>query len=864
MKIRFLRAAAVLLAAVSIAGSTAAFAGCGDWIEDWLQNDSSQTPGEDNPGEDNPGEGTGGGEDNPGEGTDGDEEDPGEEPPEEMPSMPDAPVIADFTRGQSGDFYASHGWTNGGMFNCVWSGTSAVLADGLLSLTVSKGDDKHYGAEYRTYGRGYTFGYYGACMKAAKCSGVVSSLFTYTGPSDGTRWDEIDIEFLGKDTTKVQFNYFVNGVGTGVHEYVYDLGFDASEDFHTYGFRWAEDHITWFVDGEPVYRVDASADNPMPSTAGRMLMNYWCGNSKGYGWMGQYSDPGDEGAEYQWIKTSAAKAYDESEAGPPAETPDIEGVDFTDVDMSAVGAASDAAYTVTKAEDAFNVTYTDLAGNYQNVAFTGMDALAQANNLFRAEITNNGEQAVGVRIDVMSTEEVNANHKATNLLAMQDGEAVTTDLEWGGSLFTVEAGATVEIVIEYDNSYPYSNIQFMIDSHLADGLTHSGNVTIGGFAFGANDNASTEVRPPEPDIPDIGGVEFEDADLDAVTVGGNTDIYTTEKADGALNITYGEFAAGYQNVDLSGFAAQQANNLFRANIANNGSKAVSVRVDITATFAHNGNTAATNLRAMQDGVQVPTDTQWGGSTFTVEPDDTIEIVIEYDNKYQQASVQFMLDSVPSPTAGKGGDVTISGLAFGANSNVYTGETVLPPEPVEPSGDSVNLTFTNAGPYTVDTNGTAADTVNVTYTAAVGNSYLNIRSDDAAQYAAGNDTFTVTITNNGTDQVRVRIDIMGTTPVDIPEGQQGSLTCNVSHTVISGAGAENIYWEDTNTQWGGTTLIIAPGKTITVSVKYDGDGAWGAVSGVQFMFDSSSDINESKAGNVTLSNFIFSDSTKNEE
>lgn len=310
--------------------------------------------------------------------------------------------------------------------------------------------------------------------------------------------------------------------------------------------------------------------------------------------------------------------------------------------------------------------------------------------------------------------------------------------------------------------------------------------------------------------------------------------------------------------------AQQANNLFKASITNNGEQTVSVRVDITATFAHNGNTAATNLRAMQDGVQVPTDTQWGGSTFTVEPDDTIEIVIEYDNKYQQASVQFMLDSASNGTPVTGGDVTISGLAFGANGNVYTGETVLPPEPVEPSGDSVNLTFTNAGPYTVDTNGTAADTVNVTYTAVVGNSYLNIRSDDAAQYAAGNDTFTVTITNNGTDQVRVRIDIMGTTPVDIPEGQQGSLACNVSHTVISGAGAENIYWEETNTQWGGTTLIIAPGKTITVSVKYDGDGAWGAVSGVQFMFDSSSGINESKAGNVTLSNFIFSDSTKNEE
>ena len=428
-------------------------------------------------------------------------------------------VIADFTaEGENEEIYASDGWSNMGSFNCEWDTGRVAFEDGYAKLTIAENPDgseadcnEYFGGEMRTRGY-YGYGDYEVSMKPAKKVGTASTFFVCTGDYDyqpgstmPNPWDEVDIEFLGQDTTKVQFNYFVNGVGTGVHEYVYDLGFDASEDFHTYGFRWAEDHITWFVDGEPVYRVDASADNPMPSTAGRMLMNYWCGNSKGYGWMGQYSDPGDEGAEYQWIKTSAAKAYDESEAGPPAETPDIEGVDFTDVDMSAVNGADDGrgAYAVTKAEETFNVTYADLAGNYQNVAFTGMDALAQANNLFRAEITNNGEQAVGVRIDVMSTEKVNEPAPdqfmyVTNLLAMQDGVAVTTDLEWGGSLFTVEAGATVEIVIEYDNSYPYSNIQFMIDSHLADGLTHSGNVTIGGFAFGANDNASTEVRPPEP------------------------------------------------------------------------------------------------------------------------------------------------------------------------------------------------------------------------------------------------------------------------------------------------------------------------------------------------------------------------------
>lgn len=51
----------------------------------------------------------------------------------------------------------------------------------------------------------------------------------------------------------MQFNYYTNGVGK--HEYMYDLGFDASEDFHTYAFEWKEDGITWYVDGKEAYKA---------------------------------------------------------------------------------------------------------------------------------------------------------------------------------------------------------------------------------------------------------------------------------------------------------------------------------------------------------------------------------------------------------------------------------------------------------------------------------------------------------------------------------------------------------------------------------------------------------------------------------
>lgn len=104
------------------------------------------------------------------------------------------------------------------------------------------------------------FGYYETSMQAIKNDGVVSSFFTYTGESDGNPWDEIDIEVLGKDTTKVQLNYYTNGQGN--HEYMYDLGFDASEGYHTYGFDWQRDSITWYVDGKAVYK----ATNNIPTT----------------------------------------------------------------------------------------------------------------------------------------------------------------------------------------------------------------------------------------------------------------------------------------------------------------------------------------------------------------------------------------------------------------------------------------------------------------------------------------------------------------------------------------------------------------------------------------------------------------------
>lgn len=188
----------------------------------------------------------------------------------------------DGSREDQQKYRVSHGYSNRGMFASYWDYSQVRYEDGVARLALQDKDDgKNYGAEIRTH-KGYLYGYFGGRIKTFKHSGTVQSLFTYNGGQYA--WDEIDIEFLGKDTTKVQFNYFHNGQGG--HEHMHNLGFDSSEAFHEYGFKWEPDTITWFVDGIPVYQVKAS----LPQW-GNFFINVWAGNmdqGTTKRWLGNY------------------------------------------------------------------------------------------------------------------------------------------------------------------------------------------------------------------------------------------------------------------------------------------------------------------------------------------------------------------------------------------------------------------------------------------------------------------------------------------------------------------------------------------------------------------------------------------------
>lgn len=191
----------------------------------------------------------------------------------------------------------ANGWSNGGMFNCTWRSSQVGFWDGQMHLTIDNdwgGWPPYKAGELRSKHK-FGYGLYEVSMKPAKNVGTVSSFFTYTGPTDGTPWDEIDIEFLGKDTTKVQFNYYTNGVGG--HEKIVDLGFDAAYGYHTYAFEWMPNYIKWYVDGQ----LKHTAYSNIPSHPGKIMMNIWPGTGVDE-WLGRYDGKTPLTASYDWVR----------------------------------------------------------------------------------------------------------------------------------------------------------------------------------------------------------------------------------------------------------------------------------------------------------------------------------------------------------------------------------------------------------------------------------------------------------------------------------------------------------------------------------------------------------------------------------
>lgn len=203
-----------------------------------------------------------------------------------------------------GRWTVSAGWANGDWQSCEWRKSAIDTNDNTLQITLSD-----HGGKLRPIGCGEIhtkaklgYGFYEARMKAVAGSGLNSAFFTYTGPPTGdAAHDEIDFEFLGKDTHSVSITEWADGKTYAAK--VVKLDFDASKDFHNYAFEWTKDKIRWYVDGKLVHETPAGT--PVPHTPGMLYFSLWSGSAAENDWLGAFSYKEPATAEVKWAGYTA-------------------------------------------------------------------------------------------------------------------------------------------------------------------------------------------------------------------------------------------------------------------------------------------------------------------------------------------------------------------------------------------------------------------------------------------------------------------------------------------------------------------------------------------------------------------------------
>ena len=552
-------------------------------------------------------------------------------------------ALAVFSDGASDAFFESDGWCNGDVFNVTWSAENVTYADGAAKLSISDASATatvpYLGGELRSY-QHFSYGDFSVRMKPAKVVGTASTFFTYTGPTEETDGepnphDEIDIEFLGADTTHVQFNYFVNGQGG--HEFMYDLGFDASLEYHDYGFRWTEDYITWFVDGKPVHKVTASESNPIPSTPGRLLMNHWCGTENAEGWMGKYEGSDGKTADYASVSTTAE---------PIDDIPEIPDVPVGDIDWSELDAqpleftSSNGKHTATTEGTVTTVVYDGIGNDYSNINATVTDIAAEKNwvHLTLRNNATDGSTPI-VRINVLGDGDKNLNASAT-----MNGKPVQTDLQWGGSYFNnIPAGEDIEAVIYYKGVA--KTLQLMLDSTRTGSETYSGNITISEIKFAKYGEIE---MPEEPPVEENSSVMIGENEVSFAGAG-----YTVSSSDdkSSMTVTYdGITGNSYNTVTASVSEFVGDNNTFTVTITNNPAATAKIRMDIKCPKEHanagNENNDFCNISAIYDGETVAdgNDYQYGGADWVqIAAGATVTVKITFTANVA-TDITFFIDS----------------------------------------------------------------------------------------------------------------------------------------------------------------------------------------------------------------------------
>ena len=179
------------------------------------------------------------------------------------------------------------------LLSCSPASRSSRLMDEISNIK------PYCGGEIYSYDT-FTYGRIEARMRPSAVSGLVGSLFTF---GDLSHWTEIDFEFLGKYSDKIQINVISGDAPTKTQTPELVSSPKYAEAFYRYAIEWTPNYIRWLIDDQEIKRRDAPDPQVVFLRQSKQTIhaNFW--PSRSQAWAG----PVDTSmlpakSEYDWIR----------------------------------------------------------------------------------------------------------------------------------------------------------------------------------------------------------------------------------------------------------------------------------------------------------------------------------------------------------------------------------------------------------------------------------------------------------------------------------------------------------------------------------------------------------------------------------
>lgn len=432
----------------------------------------------------------------------------------------------------------------------------------------------------------------------------------------------------------------------------------------------------------------------------------------------------------------------------------------------------------------------------------------------------NESDALEVRFEVKKENSEGNTYKSAITAGYPENSVTLIDNDYNAAAVNLEAHKQLTVVLEID------------------GQTETDQLII--FPGSMSAERAKQCRFIISDIKGVVNTEFSTAEAVSVPSAGYTEI-STESFDG--NKVYGVSQEGGLTVShekqMKAWATAEMTLLknyswIKFTVKNNGKYTAKLRIDVKKKTEDVTLTGAVEKAYPARYATVNKEQYSLG--LTIPAGETVDVAVKLRKQYFDWLVMFF-NSFDTAYNAPSGSITITAFKGIIDESI---------EHKDPNAkDQKDLAFkASNGVYKLNKSEIATDSLSVEYENISYGSYYYIRSD-IESFAAEYNTFTFTVTNNGPQEVQLRIGITrGEKYFD--EMRENINVCNYEQVF------GNTTWQDGR---GGTYTAVGSSRTQTITIRYKPEEA--PKQFLIYIDSCKKDANELRSGKVTLSGFYFS-------